>query len=90
MKRSYEPLSGRVTVPGDKSISHRSALFGLLSRDPVELRDGWTADTRASLEAVRALAQVRVYGLRSPPYGLPPNFDTLWAWVTLYQRIDGT
>src|ERR687889_394530 len=29
--RSGTPLKGRIRVPGDKSISHRSLIFGLLS-----------------------------------------------------------
>src|SRR3712207_9501382 len=29
--RSGTPLKGRIRVPGDKSISHRSMIFGLLS-----------------------------------------------------------
>lgn len=51
------PLSGTVSVPGDKSISHRAALFGgLLSRGISHIR-GWlpAGDTLATLNAVQAL-----------------------------------
>ncbi len=43
-------------MPGDKSISHRAALFGLLASAPCSAA-GWldAADTRCSMEAVRAL-----------------------------------
>ncbi len=30
-RRAAEPLSGRMTVPGDKSISHRALMFGALA-----------------------------------------------------------
>ncbi len=49
-------ISGTMTVPGDKSISHRSALFALLAAGPCRAHR-WldAADTRRSLAAVRAL-----------------------------------
>jgi len=33
-----------------------------------------------------AIVQVRVAGTRSMPDGSLHTFDTLWAWITLYQR----
>lgn len=50
------PLVGEFVVNGDKSVSHRSLLIGALCDGPVEV-EGWgdSADTRATLEAVRAL-----------------------------------
>jgi len=33
-----------------------------------------------------AIVQVRVAGTRSLPDGSSRTFDTLWAWITLYQR----
>ena len=30
--RKASPLRGEVTIPGDKSISHRSVMFGALAR----------------------------------------------------------
>jgi len=50
------PLSGTITVPGDKSIGHRALLFSLLSATPVRvlgLGDG--ADNGRSARAVTAL-----------------------------------
>ncbi len=35
--RSAGPLKGRVRVPGDKSISHRALIFGLLTRGTTEI-----------------------------------------------------
>ena len=54
------PLVGELAVNGDKSVSHRALLIGALCEGPVEV-EGWgdSADTRATLEAVRALG-VRV------------------------------
>ena len=54
------PLLGELSVNGDKSVSHRSLLIGALCDGPVDV-EGWgdSADTRATLEAVRSLG-VRV------------------------------
>jgi 3-phosphoshikimate 1-carboxyvinyltransferase len=53
---SGKPLRGSTTVPGDKSISHRAVLFGMLAEGKTEVR-GWLAagDTEASLRAVQSL-----------------------------------
>jgi 3-phosphoshikimate 1-carboxyvinyltransferase len=55
----FEPsgrLSGTVTPPADKSISHRAALFGAMSDEPVAVRNYLrAADTESTLNAVRAL-----------------------------------
>ncbi len=50
------PLTGTVTIPGDKSIGHRALLFSLLSVTPVRvlgLGDG--ADNGRSAKAITAL-----------------------------------
>jgi len=76
LSRAGAPLIGVVDVPGDKSISHRAALMSLLAGGPCRA-DGWldSADTRSSLEAVRALgAEVRLSGdvlTIVPPPALP-------------------
>jgi 3-phosphoshikimate 1-carboxyvinyltransferase len=49
-------LAGRVAVPGDKSISHRAALFGALARGRTEITGFLEGeDCLATLRAVRAL-----------------------------------
>jgi 3-phosphoshikimate 1-carboxyvinyltransferase len=50
------PLRGRLAPPPDKSISHRAALFGAMSDEPVTI-DGYlrSGDTLATLDAVQAL-----------------------------------
>ena len=50
------PLSGTITIPGDKSIGHRALLFSLLSATPIRvlgLGDG--ADNGRSAKAISAL-----------------------------------
>ncbi len=49
-------LKGTTTVPGDKSISHRAVLLGMLGNGTTEI-DGWLAagDTEASLRTAMAL-----------------------------------
>src|SRR5258705_6664115 len=50
------PLSGTVTIPGDKSIGHRALLFSLLSATPIRVRGlGDGADNGRSARAVAAL-----------------------------------
>lgn len=56
------PLRGTVTVPGDKSISHRAIMFAALA-DGVSTIHNWlpAGDTLATLAAIRALGvEVRV------------------------------
>ena len=59
MKRRFEPgrsLRGRVTPPADKSISHRAALFGAMSDEPVAIRNYlYAEDTLSTLTALRVL-----------------------------------
>jgi 3-phosphoshikimate 1-carboxyvinyltransferase len=49
-------LNGTIRVPGDKSVSHRAALFGAVNDGPLRV-SGFlsSADTLATLAAVRAL-----------------------------------
>jgi len=59
MNMRFEPtrgLSGELQAPPDKSISHRAALLGAMSSEPVRIeRYLHAADTNSTLEAVRAL-----------------------------------
>jgi 3-phosphoshikimate 1-carboxyvinyltransferase len=49
-------LSGRVTPPPDKSLSHRAALLGAMSSEPVRIENYLhAADTHSTLGAVRSL-----------------------------------
>ncbi len=50
------PLKGEVQVPGDKSISHRYALFGGMARGTTRIRNfSSSEDCQASLSCVEAL-----------------------------------
>jgi 3-phosphoshikimate 1-carboxyvinyltransferase len=75
-------VRGAIAVPGDKSISHRALLLGMLAEGESEVRGfGASADTLATAEAVRVLgadvavdgevARVEGVGLRGvrPPAG---------------------
>ena len=54
-------LVGHIAVPGDKSISHRSVLLGALCDGETRVSGfGRSADTEATIEAVRALG-ITVY-----------------------------
>jgi 3-phosphoshikimate 1-carboxyvinyltransferase len=51
-----DPLDGTVRAPADKSISHRAALLGAMSSEPVRIEDYLVAgDTSSTLEAVQTL-----------------------------------
>jgi 3-phosphoshikimate 1-carboxyvinyltransferase len=59
MNVRFEPatrLRGTITPPTDKSLSHRAALLGAMTIDPVRVR-GYlrAADTLSTLDALRAL-----------------------------------
>ena len=67
MKREIKPskkFGGTIYVPGDKSIAHRAALFSILARDKITIKnfpDG--ADCAKSLETARLLGvQVKTNG----------------------------
>lgn len=50
------PLRGRVAPPADKSISHRAALFGAMSDEPVTIGNYlYAEDTLSTLTALRVL-----------------------------------
>ena len=59
MNERFEPvdrLRGSVTAPPDKSLSHRAALLGAMTQDPVRVH-GYldAADTNSTLQALRSL-----------------------------------
>ncbi len=75
--RLASPLRGRCSVPGDKSISHRGALFSLLGGGESRIRGySQAADCLASVGAVRSLGgtvqqQGEWLALNPPVWGLP-------------------
>jgi len=53
------PLRGRVTVPADKSISHRAAIIAAMASEPVRVRNYLdAADTNSTLAAVQKLGAI--------------------------------
>ncbi len=62
MNARFEPaerLRGEIVPPADKSISHRAALLGAMSAEPVRIRNYLdAADTNSMLAAIRALGAV--------------------------------
>ncbi|MGD8464269.1 MAG: 3-phosphoshikimate 1-carboxyvinyltransferase [Anaerolineae bacterium] len=51
-----QPLRGRVSVPGDKSISHRAVVLGALADGPSQVTNFLpAADCQATLHAIQAL-----------------------------------
>ncbi|MBP9501597.1 MAG: 3-phosphoshikimate 1-carboxyvinyltransferase [Candidatus Promineofilum sp.] len=56
VRRQATPLTGAVSVPGDKSISHRAVMLAALADGPSIIRNWLPAgDTLATLEVMRAL-----------------------------------
>lgn len=56
VRRQSAPLVGAVSVPGDKSISHRAVMLAALADGPSIIRNWLPAgDTLATLEVMRAL-----------------------------------
>jgi 3-phosphoshikimate 1-carboxyvinyltransferase len=53
------PLRGTISVPSDKSISHRAALIGAMASEPVRIRNYLdAADTRSTLTAIQRLGAI--------------------------------
>jgi 3-phosphoshikimate 1-carboxyvinyltransferase len=53
------PLRGTLSVPADKSISHRAALIGAMASEPVRIRNYLdAADTRSTLAAIARLGAI--------------------------------
>lgn len=75
--KKVKSLKGEITVPGDKSISHRSIMFGALANGITEI-DGFLdgEDCNSTIDAFRAMGvkieknenRIKVYG--SGLYGL--------------------
>ncbi|MCR4690993.1 MAG: 3-phosphoshikimate 1-carboxyvinyltransferase [Lachnospiraceae bacterium] len=86
LKQAGGPLKGEITIPGDKSISHRSVMFGALSEGKTRIRNFLTgADCLSTLSCFEKM------GIRSQTqgdeliiegkglYGLKDPVDTLYT-----------
>ncbi|MGJ3240899.1 MAG: 3-phosphoshikimate 1-carboxyvinyltransferase [Anaerolineae bacterium] len=94
-----QALRGTVRVPGDKSISHRAILLGMLADGTTEVR-GWlnAGDTEATLGAARTLGveiirhdatTLTIHGgtLQPPPSGQGLNFVNAGTGIRLAAGI---
>jgi 3-phosphoshikimate 1-carboxyvinyltransferase len=90
-------LSGRTTVPGDKSISHRAVMFGALAQGVTQVR-GWLAagDTEASLASIQALGiqvdrhsknELTIHGGQLRPPTAPLNLVNAGTGIRLLAGI---
>ena len=52
---SVSGLKGTVTVPGDKSISHRCIMFGSIAKGTTEIHHFLRADCLATIDCFRRL-----------------------------------
>lgn len=86
------PLRGRITPPGDKSISHRAAIFGALADGTTEVVGFLEAeDTLATLSAVQGLgaaverdgATIRITGRRLRAPSSPLDFGNSGTGIRL-------
>ena len=85
MKRQLKParkIGGTITVPGDKSVAHRAALFSILAKGPLVVRNfPKGADVLTSLAAAKqfgVLAEETETGLRlTPPQTLSISPETI-------------
>jgi len=95
--RPGHPLKGDVRVPGDKSISHRSILLGMLADGETHVR-GWLAagDTEATLGVARALGvqvdrldthTLVVHGGALQPPDQPLDFVNAGTGIRLFAGI---
>lgn len=95
LKGTAKPLRGEITVPGDKSISHRAVMFGAMAQGRTEI-EGFLpgADCLATVDCFRRLGveievdpeagHVKVDG--KGMYGLQPDKNP----VELYTGNSGT
>lgn len=65
------PLQGTITVPGDKSISHRAVMLAAIAEGTSYIRRWLPAgDTLATLDAVRAMVCRFLLQKRRPRHGI--------------------
>jgi 3-phosphoshikimate 1-carboxyvinyltransferase len=79
-------VSGGITVPGDKSISHRVTILAALAEGPSEIHNySPAADCRSTLECLRRLG-IKV---SSGPTRREPRSTDDDPWATTPVRIEG-
>lgn len=78
--RAGRPLGGRFTPPGDKSITHRACLFGLLAEGETRIRGGNTGE-----DCARSLAAAALLGAGIRREGA----ETIVLGTAMAPRADG-
>lgn len=95
--RPTTALQGMITVPGDKSLSHRAVMFGALAEGVSQVR-GWlpAGDTEASLASIRALGiqidrhdatTLTIHGGKFAPPSAPLNLVNAGTGIRLLAGI---
>lgn len=95
--RPTQALKGTITVPGDKSLSHRAVMFGALANGISQVR-GWlpAGDTEASLATIQALGiqidrhdknTLTVHGGKFTPPSAPLNLVNAGTGIRLLAGI---
>lgn len=71
LEKAKKPIKGDIFVPGDKSISHRSIMFGALSQGTTEVTGFLeSADCMATIDCFKKLGVLIEHSLR-PTNGVP-------------------
>ena len=71
LEKAKHPLKGDVFVPGDKSISHRSIMFGALAQGTTEITGFLeSADCLSTIECFKNLGILIDHSIR-PTNGVP-------------------
>ncbi|HLB96302.1 MAG TPA: 3-phosphoshikimate 1-carboxyvinyltransferase, partial [Acetobacteraceae bacterium] len=88
--RPAGPLTGRITVPGDKSISHRALMFGALAVGETRitgLLEG--EDVLRTAAAMRALGAEVTHDPHGDPIGDPKGSPVGGTWRVAGRGVGG-
>ena len=71
LEKATKPLKGDIFVPGDKSISHRSIMFGAISKGTTEVTGFLeSADCLSTIDCFKKLG-VEIEHTVRPTHGVP-------------------
>ncbi len=95
--RKTEALKGEVTIPGDKSISHRAVMLGAISRGTTRITNFLRgADCLSTSACFRKMGisieefpeEIVVHGNGTPRP--PMRRQIFWTWATAEPRQDSS
>lgn len=84
-QKAVRPLRGEISVPGDKSISHRAVMFGAISEGTTEVTNFLQgADCLSTISCFRSMGieientpeRILVHGKACTGFRLRPPFST--------------